>query len=411
MAPLLNILLKTDLCSKVLSKPQFLKRYSPFLTCTCNKSNDDSRKDTESPLKRLLNDSASFDDAKPRNNEQTWATMPYPQGTKTRKQGEYFTDKRDPKDSTIILFPGQGSQYVGMCKGLLKFPMVNDLFELASYVLQYDLLKVCLEGPKQKLDETKYSQPAIMVASLAAIEKLKEERPNAINNCVGTAGFSLGEITALVFAGALGLQEALKLIQIRAEAMQMASNTYKGGMLTVFYGPDSKLNYACKKAKEWAVDKADPIPECIISSYLYPHCKVVAGSESALDYLEKNYKEFNIKKVKRLLVSGAFHSSLMASALMPFKKALGKIQVNEPVVSVYSNIDGKKYRDVEHIVRQLPKQIVKPVKWEQLLHVVYERGQDENFPTTYECGPGQSLKTILKQVNAKAWSSCHSIEA
>ncbi|KAL1517047.1 hypothetical protein ABEB36_000863 [Hypothenemus hampei] len=298
-----------------------------------------------------------------------------------------------------------------MCKDLLKFPMVRDLFELANYILKYDLLKICLEGPKKKLDETRYAQPAIMVSSLATIERLKEERPNAINNCVATAGFSLGEITALVFAGSLEFEKALKLVQIRAEAMQIASETFKGGMLTVFYGPESKLSFACKEAKAWATDKGDPIPECIVSNYLYPHCKVIAGSESALEYIEKNFKEFSLKKVKRLPVSGAFHSDLMKSAVDPFRKALNKIDVLEPVITVYSNVDGKKYRNIEHIKTQLPKQIVKPVKWEQLLHVVYERNPDDYFPNTFECGPGETLSSILKQVNAKAWAQCHSIQA
>lgn len=162
----------------------------------------------ESPLKKLLDDSASFEDVNIRNQEQQWATLPYPQGTKIRKQGEYFVEKpkQDPRETSIVLFPGQGSQFVGMTKDLMKFPMVRDLFELANYILQYDLLKLCQNGPKEKLDQTRYCQPAVMVSSLAAIERLKEERPNAIQNCVGTAGFSLGEITALVFAGAIGFE-------------------------------------------------------------------------------------------------------------------------------------------------------------------------------------------------------------
>ncbi|XP_050500956.1 probable malonyl-CoA-acyl carrier protein transacylase, mitochondrial [Diabrotica virgifera virgifera] len=126
--------------------------------------------------------------------------------------------------------------------------MAKDLFELANYILGYDLLKLCLQGPKDKLDQTKYCQPAVMVASLAAIEQLKEERPNAIANCMATAGFSLGQITALVFAGALGFERALQLVKIRGEAMQLAGEAYKGGMATVKYGPDSKLNQACIKA-------------------------------------------------------------------------------------------------------------------------------------------------------------------
>ncbi|EFA00362.1 probable malonyl-CoA-acyl carrier protein transacylase, mitochondrial [Tribolium castaneum] len=374
--------------------------------------NCDEKKTQESPLKKLLDESATFEDLHPQTQEQQWATLPYPQGTKIRKQGVSFIEKPkyDPRESSIILFPGQGSQFVGMCNDLLKYPMARDLFELANYILKYDLLKLCLEGPKDKLDQTKYSQPAIMVSSLAAIERLKEERPRAIESCVGTAGFSLGEITALVFAGAIGFERGLRLVQIRGEAMQLASEAYKGGMVTVMYGPDTKLNQALVKAKEWATDKGDLMPECQIANYLYPHCKVISGSESALDYLEKNAKELNLRKVKRLAVSGAFHSNLMLPAVEPFRKALNKSEVSNPVISVYSNVDGKKYKDAAQIKKQLPKQIVKPVKWEQLLHVVYERSQGDYFPRTFECGPGTSLRAILKQVNAKAWTTCFNIQ-
>ncbi|CAH1996953.1 unnamed protein product [Acanthoscelides obtectus] len=325
------------------------------LSCAhlCSKDCDSDKKG--SPLKKLLEDSASFQDVPV--SKQQWVTLPYPEGTKIQRPEEDTRPKVDPRDTSIILFPGQGTQYVGMAKGLLKFPIVKDLFELANYILKYDLLKLCLQGPKDKLDETRYCQPAVLVTSLAAIERLKEERPNAIENCVATAGFSLGELTALIFAGAIEFERGLRLVQIRAEAMQLASETHKGGMVTVIYGPESKLRYACLKAKEWALDKGDSFPECKIANYLSPNCKVVAGSESALDFLERNYKEFNIRRVIRLPVSGAFHSEIMRPAMETFRKALNKTQINDPAVSVYSNVDGKKYRDAEHIRKQLPQQV------------------------------------------------------
>lgn len=279
-----------------------------------------------------------------------------------------------------------------------------------NFPTRYDLLKLCINGPKEKLDKTIYSQPAIFVTSLASLEKLQEQRPNAVDNCIATAGFSLGEITALTFAGALQFDQAIKLVQIRAEAMQLASEEHPGGMATVFYGPDSKLGEACEKAKLWCIDKGIENPECQVANYLYPHCKVVAGSLEALRYLETNYKSFNLKRVRRLPVSGAFHTKLMDSAVHPFREALKKIQVESPLVHVFSNVHGKRYRDENHIINQLPSQIVKPVKWEQMLHILYERKQDEHFPRTFEMAPGTSLATILKQVNAKAWDSIFCID-
>lgn len=274
---------------------------------------------------------------------------------------------------------------------------------------RYDLLKLCLEGPAHELNQTQYCQPAILVTSLAALEKLKEERPNAIDGCVATAGFSLGEITALVFAGAIPFDQALRLVQIRAEAMQMASDKAASGMATILYGPDTELTLACRRAIEWCLDKGVEQPECRIANYLYPHCKVVGGNNEALQYLEANAKQFKIRRIKRLPVSGAFHTELMADAVQPFVEALSKIRVQTPMINVHSNVDGKVYRNAGHIFKQLPKQIVRPVKWEQMLHILYERAQGEDFPRTFECGPGHGLKAIMKQVNAKAWDTTFTV--
>lgn len=274
----------------------------------------------------------------------------------------------------------------------------------------YDLLKLCNEGPQKKLDMTIYAQPAIAVTSLASLEKLKEERPTAIDNCVAAAGFSLGEITALIFAGAIPFDQGVKLIQIRAEAMQLASNENPSGMATVFYGPDSEVGKACVQAKDWCIERGVENPECNIANYLYPHCKVIAGNLEALNFVEKNAKQFKLRKVKRLPVSGGFHTNLMEAAVEPFKEALKKIKIEQPAVSVHTNIDGKIYRSPDHILKLLPKQIVKPVKWEQLLHIMYERPVGHKFPRTFETGPGQTLTTILKQVNAKAWDTAVTVD-
>lgn len=167
-------------------------------------------KPKEPQIQTLLNDAASFEDVKTEDPEQMWSTLPYAQGTKIRNQAVYsFRPKKDPRETSIIMFPGQGQQFVGMAKNLMKFPMAKDLFELANYVLGYDLLKMCLKGPQSELNKTQYCQPATLVTSLAALERLKEERPHAIDNCVATAGFSLGEITALIFAGAISFEDGM----------------------------------------------------------------------------------------------------------------------------------------------------------------------------------------------------------
>ncbi|XP_005187564.1 probable malonyl-CoA-acyl carrier protein transacylase, mitochondrial [Musca domestica] len=319
--------------------------------------------------------------------------------------------KIDPKETSIILFPGQGTQYVGMASKLIRFPEARRIFELANEVLGYDLLKLCLEGPVEKLNRTEHAQHAVMVSSLAALEQLKEERPKAIDTCVATAGFSLGEITALVFAGVLPFDKALKLVQIRANAMQVACDRVAGGMAMVLYAPDTEIGAACAKAVQWCVDKGIENPYCGVANYMFPHCKVLAGNIEAIEFLEKNAKALKIRRIKRLPVSGAFHTPLMEDAIEPFAKALKKIPLEEPIIRVYSNVDGKPYKHVPHILKQLPKQIVKPVKWEQTMHQMYERQQGLDFPRTFECGPGKGLVQILEKVNAKAANTALSIEA
>lgn len=369
--------------------------------------------DKENDITKLLDEAALGNDPKPVSPEDVWATSPYPEGVVLKRDQTRHAErpKIDPRETSIIIFPGQGTQFVGMGKDLMRFPIARDLFDAANDLLGYDLKKLCFNGPKHELNKTIHCQPAVMVCSLAAVEKLREERPKAIESCVATAGFSIGEITALVFAGALSFEEAIRLVKVRAEAMQLASEIIPSGMMTVFYGPDSKLNYACLRAREWCLERGIEDPECCVANYLYPHCKVIAGHMEALKYIESNAEEYKLKRLKRIPVSGAFHSSLMKPAVEPVKQILKKMEISDPLVQVLSNVDSKRYKNAYHIRTQLPKQMYKPVRWEQIIHVLYQRTVGEHFPRTFECGPGSSLKSILKMVNAKAWDSCFSYQA
>ena len=129
-----------------------------------------------------------------------------------------------------------------------------------------------------------------------------------------------------------------------------------------------------------------------------------------MNFIEKHAGDFKLKRLKRLPVSGAFHTTLMKPAVTIMEKALKRIPVLDPVIPVHSNVDGKRYKNSAHIVRQLPKQIQKPVLWEQTMHILFERSADQAFPQTYECGPGNSLKAILKMVNAKAALEARSVD-
>lgn len=170
-----------------------------------NKEDDPS---AETQLKKLLNASSPLKPSKEVDN--LWATHPYPSGTVFQEhasEDDVLNTKPDPEQTCIIMFPGQGNQFVGMAKNIIQYSVVKDMFDAASRILGYDLLKVCQEGPEEKLNKTEYCQPALLVCSLGALEKLKDEKPWAINNCVGTCGFSIGELAALVFAGCISFEK------------------------------------------------------------------------------------------------------------------------------------------------------------------------------------------------------------
>ena len=314
--------------------------------------------------------------------------------------------QEDHRESSVILFPGQGAQFVGMGSKLVHLPNIKQLYESASEILQYDLLSLCLEGPPEKLNSTRYCQPAIVVTSLAAVEALYQKNSNAIKSCIGTAGFSLGEITALIFAGVLSFEDGIQLIKTRAEAMEYASQLESSGMMTVFFGAKNQLGLACEAARKWTEDNGYVGPHgkavCQIANHLYAGSKTIAGHSAALQFIEENKNDFGIRKVKRLPVSGAFHTPLMQDAVQPLREALAMAKLNPPRISVYSNMLGEEYKNTMQISKLLPKQIVSPVKWEQTLQRLFDYEVDGFYPQTYECGPGNSLSYILNKCNGKA---------
>ncbi|XP_071761782.1 malonyl-CoA-acyl carrier protein transacylase, mitochondrial [Centroberyx gerrardi] len=313
--------------------------------------------------------------------------------------------RRDPVDSSVLLFPGQGSQFVGMGRGLLKYRNVKEMFSVAQKILGYDLLSLCLDGPEAELVKTVHCQPAVFVTSLAAVERLNHENPKAIETCVAAAGFSVGEFAALVFSGAMDFAEALYAVKVRAEAMQKASELIPSGMLSVIGRPQAQYKYACLQAKEHCRSLGIQEPVCTVANYLFPDGRVIAGHQQALDFLQQNSRRLQLVRTKPLPVSGAFHTELMESATEPLREVLRQVEVRRPEISVYSNVDGKRYMHEGHMRRQLVKQLVSPVKWEQTLHEIYERSQGLSFPRTYEVGPGKQLGATLQKCNRKAYKT------
>lgn len=313
--------------------------------------------------------------------------------------------------SSVILFPGQGSQYVGMAKNLC--PRGKSLFDIANQVLGYNLLKLCQNGPEDELNRTVHSQPAIFVSSLAAVENLANMSKGAVENCSATAGFSVGEFASLVLAQSIDFVDALKLIKLRAEVTQQLSDNIPSGMMTVIYGNDGKIKYACEMAKEFCIRSGLPKEEsvCSISNHLFPHAKVVGGHQVALDFLEKHGKDFGLKRMKRLAVSGAFHTELMKPARDDLKNALSKMTINEPKIPVYSNVDATVYVDAKQIRKSMAQHVYKPVMWEQIIQKLYSDHKDgDNLPITFECGPQNNMTTMLGMINLKAKKLAYNIE-
>ncbi|NXY22432.1 FABD protein, partial [Atrichornis clamosus] len=285
----------------------------------------------------------------------------------------------------------------------------------AEKVLGYDLLSLCLEGPRDALDRTQHCQPAVGrgtrrlgPARGAADGRLGPVSPQVVERCVAAAGYSVGEFAALVFAGALGFDEALYAVKVRAEAMQKASEAVPSGMLSVIGRREANYKFACLEARKHCESLGIENPVCTVSNYLFPDSRVIAGHLQALEFLQENARKYYFKRTKMLPVSGAFHTRLMEPAVQPLAEVLKSIEIQKPLLSVYSNVDGKKYMHSKHIQKLLVKQVVSPVLWEQTMHSVYERKQGTEFPYTYEVGPGNQLgailkQSILKQCNLKAW--------
>uniref|UniRef100_A0A914UV70 Malonyl-CoA:ACP transacylase (MAT) domain-containing protein n=1 Tax=Plectus sambesii TaxID=2011161 RepID=A0A914UV70_9BILA len=335
--------------------------------------------------------------------------------TKNEKKSKITnnTDKLDfshipLEQQSVFLFPGQGAQFVGMGKQLLDCDAAKHMFDAANHILGYDLLKLCLEGPKESLDRTIHCQPAVFVASLAAAEKLKQERPEVIKNAVSTAGFSVGEYAALVFANSLSFDQALRLVQVRAEAMQRCSENIPSGMVSVRITAKSQLSEAITHAKRVASESmADGnVPVCGVANYLYSGMQVIGGDEAVLKVLEEIAKEYDVEVVKRLPVSGAFHTQRMRNAVEPMAAALESADLQLPTIDVYSNVTGQIYeRNISKMKRRLLDQIHQPVKWEQIQQLLLRKHVDSQFPRYFELGPGKQLGTMFYYVSKKAYKA------
>ena len=280
-----------------------------------------------------------------------------------------------------FIFPGQGSQQVGMGAELAQnYPIADATFEEADAALGRGLKQLCFEGPEADLKETENTQLAILTCSVAALRVLKAHNitPNAV------AGHSLGEYSALVAAEALDFSDALRLVHARASFMAEAGKTQQGTMAAILGMETEQLQTLC--------ETADGIVN--IANYNCPGQLVISGEVDAVDHVVSLAKaEIGERRCRPLPVSGAFHSPLMATAQQKFKSVLDSVPLHSPHIDIVMNVTGKSATDADNIREFLSQQITQPVQWEKTLHTIKHTG----ITDFVEVGPGKVLSGLVKR--------------
>lgn len=266
-------------------------------------------------------------------------------------------------------------------------PAVRQLYDRAGTILGYDLARLCFSGPAEDLDSTVYSQPAIFVTSLAALEALRHESPDVVLACEAAAGLSLGEYTAMVFAGAIEFEAGLRLVQRRGEAMQQASDATPSGMVSILGLEPVQVEALCERAREGDVLQ--------VSNLLCPGNIVISGTVAACERAADMAEAAGAMKALPLAVAGAFHTPLMHPADTRLAEALSEVPIRRPTIPVVSNVDAQPHDDPEEIRRLLVRQVVQPVRWEDSVRYLLARGFDQ----FYEVGPGRVLRGLLKRID------------
>jgi [acyl-carrier-protein] S-malonyltransferase len=279
-----------------------------------------------------------------------------------------------------FVFPGQGAQYSGMGKDLYdNHPKAREMMNRANELLGFSITDIMFEGSDEDLKQTRVTQPAIYLHSIVAAQLMTTYKPEMV------AGHSLGEFSALVAAGVLGWEDALKLVSERALAMQEACEMQPGTMAAVLGMEDERVTEICNSIDDIIV----------AANFNCPGQVVISGSLTGVDIACKTLKEAGAKRALKLPVGGAFHSPLMQPAAERLQKAILATTFHTPQCPVYQNVSARAERDKDTIQQLLLKQLTSPVRWTQSVQQMIADGAD----VFYEFGPGDVLKNLIRKIN------------
>lgn len=283
-----------------------------------------------------------------------------------------------------FLFPGQGSQYVGMAKDIFENSVeAKEMIKTADDALGINLSYIMFNGPEDELKQTEFTQPAIFLHSVVLASLIRTLRPDAV------AGHSLGEYSALVSAGSIQFYEAIKLVRQRGLAMQYAGTIKKGTMAAIVGLNPDVVDSACKEASYAG------IVQC--ANFNSPGQIVISGSVDGVHKAMEICKSKGAKLVKELIVSGAFHSPLMEPAIERLASALNQTNFYDAKIPVYTNVTAKPVTNKDEIKKLLLEQLNAPVRWEEIILNMINDGIEE----FYEIGPGKVLQGLVKRISTE----------
>ena len=294
------------------------------------------------------------------------------------------------KQKTAFVFPGQGSQVVGMGRDLYQtFPAARHIFDQADEVLEFPLSRLCFEGPEEELKQTINTQPAVLTASIACLEAAREAGLGHLTPAY-VAGHSLGEYTSLVAAGALDFPQAVMLVRERGRLMQEASQQRVGGMLAVLGLPEEKLQEVCQ------------VSGAQVANFNCPGQIVLSGTEEALVRAREAALARGARRVIPLDVSGPFHSSLMRRALRALAEKLSSLRFRHPRVPIVANATAQALTSPEAVHQELRTQLCHPVRWQGSVEYMAKHG----VGTFVELGPSPVLSGLIERTDPQVQAFC-----